>query len=308
MSPIITIALPIFAIIAVGAFAGRRGVLSAADAGALNRFVFNFAMPTALFGLTATADPIAADDAVFAAGYGLAAMIVIFGSYAVARLVFALDPIAAGAHAFASTLGNAVFLGLPIALSVPGWANAFVILMLVEGILVIAVGAALMSPRAGFSVEIVLRPLRNPLVAAMAAGLIFSLVANAIGLSPPTPATRFLEIFGRAAGPTALFSLGLFLATHPIAALRPIAGKVGAIIAFKMAALPALTLAFMALLGVSAPDRIGPAALFTLVPVGVGAYVMASGVGRYETEAAAAVAVSTAISLLTISAVLAQFA
>ena len=309
MSAVLTIALPVFAVIAVGVLAGRLHVLQAEDSASLNRFVFNFAMPAALFGLTANAEPISPADAGFAASYGVASMIAMFGAYGLARAAFCLEPQAAGAHAFASTLGNAVFLGLPIALSVPGWASGFVMLMLVEGILVIAVGAALMAPRdAGFNAAAFIRPFRNPLVAAMVAGLVFSFAANAAGVALPTPVARFFEIFGRAAGPTALFSLGLFLATHPPADLKPIAGKIGAVIAVKMAALPTLVFAFLALLGVDDPLRLGPAALFTLTPVGVGAFVMASGIGRYETEAAAAVAVSTVLALASISAVLWTFA
>ena len=309
LSAIFTIAAPVFAIIAAGVIAGRVGVLSGDDARALNLFVFKIAMPAALFGLTASAPPITGADAVYVSAYAAAAMAGMAIGYALARLAWRLPPPEAGAHALASVFGNAVFLGLPIALSVPGWAQSFVLLMLVEGIVVISVGAALMTPRSdGFTLASFLKPVRNPLVAAMSAGLAVSVVAHGLNVSAPEPVTRFFDLLGRAAGPTALFSLGLFLATNPPAAIRPIAGKVFSIIIINMAVLPILTLTFLAALGITDPTRLGPAALFTLVPVAVGAFVMASGAGRYQTETAAAVAVSTLLSVISVSGVLAAFA
>ncbi len=309
MSSVISIALPVFAVIAAGMAAGRLGVLAREDVGALNRFVFNFAMPAALFSLMANAPPPTAGDLAYAGCYAGAAVAVIFSAYALARRAFALAPEDAGAHAFASTLGNAVFLGLPIALAVPGWAENFVILMLAEGIVVIAIGAAMMAPRgAGAPGEILVKPFQNPLVVAMLSGLGFSFAAAALGGAMPGPAATFLEILGRAAGPTALFSLGLFLAVNPAPDPRAVAGKVGAIAVMKMAATPALTLSALALFGMRDPLQMGPAALFTFTPTAVGAFVMANRYGRYVAETAAAVAVTTALSVLSISAVLAIFA
>ena len=40
MSQVVAVALPVFAVIAVGLFAGRRGVLEPGDVAALKRFVF----------------------------------------------------------------------------------------------------------------------------------------------------------------------------------------------------------------------------------------------------------------------------
>ena len=309
MSAILSIALPVFAVIAAGMIGGRLAILSKEDVGALNRFVFNFAMPAALFGLTARSDPLNAAQLKFAASYAVASIIVIFGAYFLAQRLFNLGKQDAGAHAFASILGNAVFLGLPIALKVPGWAESFVVLMLVEGIIIIAIGAALMSPRGESGpIAFLARPFRNPLVAAMLAGLVFSLVSHPLGVSLPGPVDSFFEILGVAAGPTALFSLGLFLATNPPPEIGAVGGKVAAITFMKMVVLPVLTLGGLYFLGISDPLLIGPAALFTLVPTGVGAFVMANQYGHYATESAAAIAVTTALSVITISGVLAILA
>lgn len=310
MNAVITVAFPVFAIIAVGLFAGRAKLMSAGDSQALNKFVFRFAMPAALFGLTAGTPPPGAQDVTIAVAYGAAASVALFGGYILAQVLFPLSKAEAGAHGFASTLGNAVFLGLPIALTIDGWARPFVVLMLIEGVFVIAIGAALMAPRnnegsllkriGGYFAG----PLRNPLVLAMVAGFVYS----ALGFSFSGPAETFFSILGRAAGPTALFSLGLFLATHQFPELKSVAGRVGAIALVKMAVLPAIALGVALGLGLDDPAYLGALALFVFVPSGVGSFIIASQYGVYQSETAAAVSFTTLLSVLTVAGVLMVFA
>ena len=309
MNAVVTVALPVFAIIGAGWCAGRINILPAEDVAALNRFVFRFAMPAALFGLTARAAPIGGDDLKMALAFGLAALVAILGNYALSRRVIQLSPQEAGAHGFASGFGNAVFLGLPIAMSIPGWAPHFVVLMLVEGIGVIALGAALLSPRDDAKpLKLLLAPFRNPLVVAMILGLIFSGIATVTPLALDGPIGVFFDFLGRAAGPTALFSLGLFLATTPTPPLGDVAGKVVSIAVVKMLLLPTVVLGALYLMGVTDRALLGAAALFTATPVAVGAFIMSSQYGVYARETAAAVAATTVLALFSISAVLTIYA
>lgn len=311
MSSVISVAFPVFAVIAAGLIAGRLKLATAADAGAFTRFVYRFGMPAALFGLMSGASGFHLSDGLIALSYGVAAVVVIFSAYFLARKVFGLSAPEAGAHAFASTIGNAVFLGLPIAIAIAGWAKPFVVLMLVEGILVISIGAALMgAPKDGDGKtgsaaisQIFLRPLKNPLVVAALSGFIFA----SLGLTLPGPIHTFFDLLGRGAGPIALFSLGLFLATHPLPPLRETAGKVIAIMVMKMIVLPAIAFALLAAFGVNDPAYIGALALFTVTPTAVGAFVMASNYGHYVPQTVAAIAVTTALSIITISGVLVLF-
>lgn len=309
MSSVLAVALPVFAVIAAGLLAGRLEWMNAGDSAALNKFVFRFAMPAALFGLTAGTAPPGAEDLTIVIAYGAASLIVIFGVYFLARPLFGLTRQESGAHAVASTLGNAVFLGLPIALSVDGWARPFVTLMLIEGTIIIAISSALIAPQKEQASPLarlggyVMRPFKNPLVIGMAAGFVYS----AIGLPFSGPAETFFSLLGRAAGPTALFSLGLFLVTHPLPPIASVAGRIGAITIAKMVALPMLTLALASMLGLRDPHYLGALALFVFVPSGVVSFVMASQNGIYKSETAAAVSFTTILSVLTISAVLVVF-
>ncbi len=306
MSAVISVALPVFAIIAAGFVAARLSALGADDAQALNKFVFRLAMPVALFGLAARTEPPGVDDLGIAAAYAVAALVAMFGGYFASKALFSLTGPEAGAHGFSSTLGNAVFLGLPIAMNIEGWGRPFIVLMLIEGTVFIAIGAALMATKEkGASVIANLTgAARNPLVIGMAAGFVYA----AIGLPLTGPFDVFFDYLGRAAGPTALVSLGLFLATHQFPPVGQVAGRVTLIAAFKMALLPAIALGLAMAFGVSDPNYLGALALFTFVPTGIVAFIMTSQHGLYKTEVAAAILTTTLISIVTVSGVLWVFA
>ncbi|MGF1545405.1 MAG: AEC family transporter [Parvularculaceae bacterium] len=315
MSAVLAVALPVFAVIAAGLAAGRFGATSADDGAALNRFVFRIAMPAALFGLAAGVGDVDVRDLKPAAAYGLAAGVVILCVYALSRRAGAA-PQAAGARALAASFGNAVFIGLPIALVVDGWSRPFVLMMLVEGLGVLSIGAALIAPRpqtatGSFGRALggaLIRALKNPLVAAMIAGLAWGGLATRLRLGFDGPVADVIAILGRAAGPTALFALGVFFATTRFPPVRDAGPAVALVVVAKMALLPALAYAFARLLGVAGDDALGPLMLFTLVPSAVGSFVIASAYDVETNAVAAAVATTTAVSLVTVSAVLAVFA
>lgn len=309
MSPVIAVALPVFAVIAAGFFAGRAKMMGAAESGALNKFVFGFAMPAALFGLTAGAAPPDEKDLAVALSYGAGALAALTLGYFLSQRLFGLTKQEAGAHALASTLGNAVFLGLPIALAMEGWAKPFISSMLIEGTAIVTILTALIAPRRedGHALaragRFMLGPLKNPLILGMILGFLYS----ALGLPFEGPVKTFFDLLGRAAGPAALFSLGLFMATHKFPAFKSVAGRVSLIAATKMLLLPAVALLVAALIGVSDPHYWGALALFVAVPSGVGSFVLASQYKVYESESAAAVSFTLLLSVLTISIVLAVF-
>jgi hypothetical protein len=303
MSQVVLVALPVFAVILAGLIAGRMRFATAEDSAVLNKFVFRFAMPAALFGLMAGAHGLRSADALFALAFGAPALLVMAAAYALGRALLKLPEAEAGVHALASSFGNAVFLGLPIALSVEGWARPFVILMLVEGVVIIGLGAALIDRRGAGFVSFLVRPLKNPLVVAAIAGFAFASLGGVL----PEPLRRTVDILGRAAGGTALFSLGLFFETRSLPKISEVAPNVAMIALLKMVALPALTLGALHVAGIVDTAHLGAAMLFTATPVAVGSFVMASQYKAYERECAAAIAATTALSVLSISAVLVVF-
>ncbi len=70
--------------------------------------------------------------------------------------------------------------------------------------------------------------------------------------------------------------------THKLPPLKATAGKLAAIAIFKMALLPALVFALLAVFGVADPAYRGAMALFTVTPTAVGAFVkIRSGITRF---------------------------
>lgn len=302
-------AIPVFAIIALGFFAGRVKLIEGDHAQALNRFVFLFAMPAALFIFAATNPPPGLADLPFIGAFMAVALTVFFSSFLIARALFGLGVREAGAHAFGSTLGNAVFLGLPIVLTIEGWGAPYLLLMLCEGIVIMSLGAAFLtapedsrhSP-AKAVLHALFRVRRNPIVVAM----IFGFAVSLLRLPVPAPAEAFFQLLGRAAGPAALFALGVSLA---VAARGPVAERMGrltAITIMKLIAMPGLTWLALTLLG-SSSDRIGAAVLFTSMPTAVGVFVQTAHARIYQNTIAAAVTVTTVLSLFGVTLVLALF-
>jgi len=306
MNTIITLAIPLFSIIAAGILSGKLNWISVDDSQALNRFVFRIA--AALFGLTLRTEPPALYDLKYAAIYGIAALTILITSYYIGRRFFSLPKPDAGVHAFSATLANAVFLGVPISQGVEGWGKPFVVLMLVEGLIIITVASFLIAARVDENQndlrtpvrEIMLRPFKNPLVVAPLLGFLLNLA----GVTISGPADSFLIFMGRSAGPVALFSMGLFLSTNQADFKVMISAPILQIILFKLVALPALVFIGMSLAGLTQERFFGAVMLITILPTGIVAYIQASARGRYIPQSAAAIAITTIFSILTISGAL----
>ena len=175
--------------------------------------------------------------------------------------------------------------------------------MLVEGLVIISVASIFIAApvdknKDGSKVpigSILIRPFQNPLVMGSASGFAYAMT----GLPIPSTIGAYLDIFGKAAGPTALFSMGLFLSMNPVNKDQ-LSLPIVQIVLFKMVLLPALFLTTILSLGVRDPNIIGAGALFTLVPTGIGTFIQASGRGRYLRPTATAIALTTVISVATI--------
>ena len=310
MANVLALAFPFFATIFAGIVCVRVNWLSKDSINTLNIYVFRFAMPAALFAQTSHTPGLSIHDLAFGVSYLIVAIACILVSYALARHLFKLAAPDAGAHAYAATLGNAVFLGLPIAQSIPGWIEPYVILMLMEGLFIIALGSVLLAApdqddakernRLGKLSEVFTRSLRNPLILAALSGFIFATLGGTL----PGPIEDTFDLIGRTAGPTALVSLGLFLGSNTpnwrAFGNLPILH----IVLMKMALLPLLTFLILSVSGLATPERMGAAMLFTLVPTGIGVYIQASQRGRYVPSVTTAIALTTLLSMVTISAVL----
>jgi len=309
MDTVLQTAFPVFTVILTGFIAARFKIISDDDITALNRFVFRIAMPVAVFGLTARTAPLKLADLHYAFTYLVAGCLSLSLAYFIGRIIFSLSPPEAGLHGFAATFGNAIFLGLPIAQSLEGWSRPFIILMLMEGIVMLTIFSILIeapgykevknqkSKNRPSLLNIIKRPLKNPIVVGALAGFFYSMTNIGIAL----PINNFLDLLGRAAGPVALFSLGLFLAKQKMTSKTFYNWPIFHIIIFKLGLLPLLFFTGLRLGGSFSDEQIGAALLFTLVPTGILVYLQANQRGYYIDKATSAIAATTLLSILTIS-------
>jgi malonate transporter and related proteins len=311
MQPVLNVVLPVFAIMAAGWAAGRFGPFTPAATGVLNDFVYWVAFPPLIFRAMATAPLSATFDLPFLAAYSAGAFGVFAISFVVGLLVFRARPAALALQAMCVLFANTGYMGVPL---LP---TAFGEAALLPALILTVYNAAFMVALFVTLIELDLRaedpPLRilagvlravlsNPLVLSALLGMAWS----ATGWPLPVPVRTFCDIIGAAAGPAALFAMGLFLVGKP---LRAGLGEVSWLVFLKLLVMPALV-AWIAL----GPLSTGPAALDALqaravilgsaLPTGSLVFVLAYRYRLYLERSTSVILISTVLSGLTLSALL----
>lgn len=310
MGSLVSLLLPLFGAILVGAGTRVLKLFDAEDSRRMSRFVFMIAMPFAGFEFMRQSQ---VDGEIFvglAAGYVLSLALVSFAVFVLSRSILGLTIREAGAAVFASTCGNAIFLGIPIAAAVEGWASPFLILVLFEGTLVFAIASALMTWPEGDAAsgeasvlttvrQAILRSVRSPIVVGTSLGLLASLIR----FEPPAPVQGFLGFMAQTAGPVGLFVLGLNAADLLLS--RKVGELKGAalLLPFKLVIFPAVTAGLVWIFTGDATAT-SVAALFTGLPPAVAAIVLASVYRQWIGGVSGVVAIGTSLGLLTLTAYL----
>jgi predicted permease len=139
--------------------------------------------------------------------------------------------------------------------------------------------------------------LKNPMIVSISLGLIVS----SLGLPIPDPANEFLAILGAAATPGALFAIGASLATKSAEKLA-VAGW----LSFAKLTLHPGAVAFAALVMFPVdPYAAGVMIAAAALPVAGNVYILAQHYGVAPTRVSASILISTALSVFTITAVIA---
>ncbi len=306
MLDILAITGPIYLTIALGWLTTRAGLFERADMRVLGKFVLYLAMPALLFDAVSRRPLGDILEWRYMAVYALGALATVALGLLWARRVARQAPVLSVVQAMGMSCPNSGFVGYPVNLLVLG-PVAGVILgmnMLVENLLLIPLLLALMDAAAGGGhARSVLRGVaaglvRNPLVLALVAGLLLSL----LGWRLPGPAERTVSLFAQASAALSLFVIGGSLAGLRIAGLR---AQVAQIAVGKLVLHPLLTVAV--LLGLEA---LGMAPLPPALRTGVvlaaacpmfGIYPILVQKHGHEGLAAAALLGTTVASFFTIS-------
>jgi malonate transporter and related proteins len=310
MNALVNIVLPIFGVIAAGFVAGRGRLLGLASSEALNGFVYYFALPALLFLSMARTHVADIVNVPFIAAI-LCGEFVVFALVAiVGRRVFASRPAAQAVAALAGIFANTGYMGIPFFFTAFGAAGTLPAVIATVVTSAVIIGAAVviieldLSTRGGFSgafADALKALIVNPLVLAPLAGIGW----GASGIGIPVWLATFGDLLGAAAGPCALFAIGLFLASRPLADM--LGGRrtaeIAWLVAVKLIVHPLVTWGLALAFGLSG-FWAGAAALITALPTGSLAFVVATRYGVQVELASAVILVSTGISVATLTILL----
>jgi malonate transporter len=285
-----------------GYLAGRSKLLSTAASEVLSRFVFTIALPALIF---ASLSSITIAEFfnwryIGALGGGMLAMFCI--GMTVARYLFPGSLTAISLHGLTAMYSSTAYIGLPLILTVFGDAARVpgIIGAIITGLVFapLAIVLAEFDKNRGGSFRI-WPPLftvftRPPIIATVA-----GLSVAAAGIDLPLPITTFFELLGGAFVPCALFAAGLFIAGCSV---RGATAEISWLVCAKLVLHPLITwwLAYRVfeLEGILPAVAVVQAAL----PSGVPVFVLAQQYKTFVTRSSAAIVISTAISVVTLSA------
>ncbi len=297
--------LPFFALIGLGYGAGRTGFFPAEATAWLTKFVFYFALSAMLFRFSASLSIAEIFDARLAMAY-LWGTAFVYGIAMAVAFLRGLDTATAAIEAQTAAIGNTGFLGVPmLALLLGQEAIGPIILVLSVDLIVfssmlviLVVGSRPRADGPGIFATVALGLLKNPMIGAIVLGL----GVSAIGLRLPAPVDSFLATLGAAATPGALFAIGASLAGKSAERMQ-VAGWLSFCKLVLHPALVALAaFVFFPVDAYRASVIISAAAL----PVAGNVFILAQHYGIAPQRVSAAILISTTISIVTVSLIIAS--
>ncbi|WP_299027098.1 AEC family transporter [uncultured Sulfitobacter sp.] len=292
--------LPFFALIGLGYWAGRTRFFTAEATAYLTKFVFYFALSAMLFNFSANLSLAEVWNARLVGAYLWGTAFV----YGIATLVCYfrnLNIETAAIEAQCAVIGNVGFLGVPMLVLLLGpQAIGPVMLALAVDLIVFSslIVILITGSRDGRMSVTILRTvglglIKNPMIVAISLGLLWS----GLKLPIPAPMNEFLSLLGAAATPGALFAIGASLASKSAErlsiagwlsfcklVLHPVFVAFGCFVLFKVEPYQATVI-------------ISAAAL----PVAGNVYILAQHYNVSPQRVSAAILVSTALSIVTVS-------
>lgn len=302
MEPVFNVVLPVFGIILSGYACGRFQLLGPASSEALNKFVYFVALPVLLFYAMARVHPDEILNWPFLAAFGGGSIIVTIFGIIFARIVFRTRLSEQAMFGMVSIFGNTGYMGIPLSIVAFGDAGALpaIVATVFQTIIMIPIYAVMIEAdlrgERGLTaaVNVTKSLTRNPLMISSVAGLAWSFT----GISIPTPVATFCEILSAAAGPSALFAVGMFLVGKPL--LHGI-GETGSVTAIKLLIHPVVTWALFTFVFEVEPLWYAIGILMSALPAGALCFVVAQNYNVYVQRTSAAILISTIAAGVTLS-------
>jgi len=298
--------LPVFGLVACGYLAGRAGLVTQASSTALNQFVYAFALPAMLF----IAVYRGSLEDILSGAFLLAVIVATVGTaaagFALSRMNGAPNA-ESTMRALNASFANTGYLGIPLVTVAYGEraalpaALATVATNFVSFALAVVCLELFVNPRRGG----VRRALRGVVMSPLIWPIVLAILFVGLEIRLPLPVERFATLLAAAAGPCALFAIGLFVSQLSI--------RAGAAASWQTSVLKLVVHPILMALLVYQVLSVDPfwakiAVVCASLPLGATAFVLAQRYGLLEAETSTGAVVSTAASVLTVSLVMALLA
>ena len=288
---ILNVTLPFFALVLLGYVAAKKRWVPTESIPAFNGFLLYFSVPAMLFRFAAGTPFAQLADGRYFVAWSIAGATTILLVYFAMRRAFAQPARDAAFYGLAAAVSNSGFMGLPMIVALLGEraAGPVILATATDLVVVSSIGLGLVgggSPR---------RLLMNPFLNAMLLGGVFS----GLSWTLPSPVNEFVRLLGTAAGPCALFAIGLSL-VRPDAPLKT--PMLAVPVTVKLLAHPLLVWCAMRLLRAD-PFPTMIAVLTAALPSAGWVFIFAV---RYKADAgriSAAILLTTAIAFATFSTI-----
>jgi malonate transporter and related proteins len=301
---ILNLAVPFFSLIALGVLASRLWSVGEDGLQWVNIFLVYFSLPSLIY-LVIAAAPfeklidwpfVTATSSVTAACF----LLMVLAS----RCLFSTALKTAALQGTAASYGNVGYMGLPLAVAFFGPEAAIpaalvfcfdcaVQFILTAFIATYAEGRGAKLPLLQLIKKILWQVCSHPFNIATALGMF----ASATKFSLPDPVTTTMEMLSRAAGPCALFALGV---TVGLRKFSGVSRELPIVVGIKTILQPLLAIAVVGLLPGVDPLWLHVAMMMAALPTASNAFILARQYNSYIDGASTAVIVTTVITAFTI--------
>ena len=304
MGDILSLTIPFFGIILLGAFSRSSGFFDEQAGRILARFAFFVVLPAFMF-VSITSAPVSEiANPHFILRYEAVTIIIFALGIVFATRILGLSGRSSGIFALNATYPNYGYIGVPLAILAFGQGAVvpMSLILVCDSIMLLLLTAIFTRDKGSADLSSALMQMlesmsRNPLLLSVLAGFIFS----ASGLTLSDMPIFFLDMLAGAAAPTALFALGITLIGQPIRSAR---AELGTITILKLVIHPLL----MGVVMLTMPGLdvlwIQTAILFACLPVAANVFALSEFYQAYSGRTATSIMLTTLIASLTVPATL----
>ncbi len=316
MITILNLAMPFFGLVVLGMLAARVFGKERQDLYWLNIFVVYFALTSLIFRTIAVAPFQQLIAWPFFTTTTLATALVFLVPFGLSRLVLGTDMAPAAIQGMAASYGNIGYMGLPLAVAFFGREAVVpaVLIFCFDNILQFTLTPMLAAlghsrarelPPGRLITHIAWSIISHPFIVAtllggMASALTYfrpDIAAEAFAVPGVAIIDQVLQTLSRAAGPVALFALGVTVGLRHFAG---IGREFPLLIAFKLVIHPLLAYTLLTLVGGFDPLWVHVAVMMAALPTAANVFVLASQYQTYIEGASSSILVSTLLSAFTI--------